>query len=321
MSGLDGRVVEWMRAHRTTVTTQFLSSVGVSEWQRRHLVRSGVLVRVLDGVYRFGGVAEDEHMRCVALCTRHPLLVVAGPTAGRHWRIRRSPRDETVHVIGPPRSQPCSEPWVQVYRTALLHPDEIVRFGDGMRVTSASRTAIDLARYLDDIALASAIEFVLAEGLCTMTKLRRLAERLNTPGRPWVRKFLRVLDARNPGRARESDWERRVLDALVARGVADVESQVWERLPGHGAARFDLAIPEIRWVLEIDVHPEHRSLEGQFGDHRRDRQTKRVGWETDRVGEAELATDFEWTMDDVVASVAARRVAVAALKAAGIWAA
>ena len=65
-------------------------------------------------------------------------------------------------------------------------------------------------------------------------------ERLNTPGRPWVRRFLRVLTARVPGRSRESDWERRVCDGLVRRGVSDLESQVNEKLPGFGNVRFDL---------------------------------------------------------------------------------
>lgn len=319
MPSLDGRQAEWMRMHRGTVPTHFLESIGISAWQRRHLVRTGVLVRVFDGAYRFAGIEPDEAARCVALCTSRPHLVIAGPTAARRWKIRRAPRDDLLHVIAPPRSQPCADPSVKAYRTSLIHADEIVHRTDGIRLTSPERTLVDLTRYLDDVPQASAIEYALAVPYCTIESLYRVAERLNTPGRCWVRRFLRVLDARQPGRPRESDWERRVVDALRARGVTDLECQVWESLPGHGAARFDLAIPAIRWVLEVDVHPEHRSMEGQSSDFRRDRRVKRVGWATDHVGEAELAVDFAWTMDDVAESITARRLEVARLSAAGLW--
>lgn len=152
-----------------------------------------------------------------------------------------------------------------------------------------------------------------------MATLSRVAERLNTPGRPWVRRFLRVLVGRTMGRPRESDWERRVHDALVNRGVSDIESQVGEQLAGYGTARFDLAIPSIRWVLEVDAHPEHRTLEGQAGDHRRDRKSRRQGWAVERVGEAELTADFDATIDDLVSAVALRRDEVARLTLAGLW--
>jgi very-short-patch-repair endonuclease len=320
MSSLDRRITEWMRDHHATVSIAFLDAAGISSTQRRRLVGDGVLERVVHGGYRFAGVDPDELTRCAALCASRPLLIVAGPTAGRIWGIRRSPNDGQVHVIAPPASQPCSESWVRPYRTALIHADEIVVRADGIRLTSPPRTLIDLARFLPDDALASAIEWALSMRMCTVVTLRRLAERLNTPGRPWVRRFLRVLDSRAAGRPRESDWERRVLDALVKRGVNDLESQVTESLAGFRTVRFDLAIPTIRWVLEVDVHPEHRTVEGQASDHRRDRRGRRVGWAIERVGEVELTTDFDGTMDDLVLSITERRVEVDALITAGLWA-
>lgn len=319
MPTLDGRVADWMRTHRSTVSSSFLDAAGITKAQRRRLVRLGVLERVVDGSYQFRGVEPDELTRCAALCTSRPTLVIAGPTAGRRWNIRRTPRDGLIHVIGPPCSQPCREPWVRVYRTNLIHAEEIVYCADGVRITSPPRTVVDLARYLDDGALASAIEFALSSGLCTYESLLRVARRLDTPGRPWVRRFLRILGERAPGKPRESDWERRVFDALVTRGVGDLESQVWQTLPGYGAARFDLAIPSIRWVLEVDVHPEHRTVEGQGGDHRRDRKSRRIGWDIERVAELELVSDFENTLDDVAESVEQRRAEVAALMRAGLW--
>jgi very-short-patch-repair endonuclease len=319
MTSLDRRITDWMRTHQTTVSVPFLDASGVSPTQRRRLVRTGVIERVVNGAYRFAGVEEDELARCAALCTSRPYAVICGPTAARAWGTRKAPRDGLIHFISPPGSQPCREPWARPYRTALIFPDEIVYRPDGIRLTSPPRTIVDLARYLPDDALASAIEWALSTRICTLETLRRTAERLNTPGRQWVRRFLRILAQRAPGRPRESDWERKVFDALFARGVSDLESQVKETLPRHGSVRFDLAIPAIRWVLEVDVHPEHRTIEGQGGDHRRDRRSRRAGWVVDRVGEVELTTAFEAVVDEQVEAITERRIEVAKLTAAGLW--
>jgi very-short-patch-repair endonuclease len=319
MPSFDTRITSWMHDHHATISSHALTAAGISTQQRDRLVAAGVLERVLDGAYRFAGATATEMSRCAALCTSRPHLVIAGPTAGRVWQIRRSPRDGLIHVIAPPGSQPCREPWVRPYRTALIRDDEIVVRPDGIRVTSPPRTLLDLTRYVRNEALASAIESALHVGSCTVPTLYRHAERLNTPGRPWVRRFLRILAGRVPGRPRESDWERRVCDGLVQRGVNDLESQVWETLADIGNVRFDLAIPSIRWVLEVDVHPEHRTLEGQARDNRRDRGGRRHGWIVDRVGELELAADFDGTLDDIVATITERRSEVAALAAVGFW--
>ncbi len=183
MSGFDHRITSWMRDHHAVVSSGVLTGAGVSETQRRRLVEHGVLERVVHGAYRFRGVPDDELSRCVALCSSRPRLVVAGPTAGRIWGIRRSPRDQLVHVLAPPASNPCREPWVRVYRTALIDPGDIVHCRDGLRLTSPPRTLVDLARHLSSEALASAVESALHEQLCTLATMQRVARRPATPGR------------------------------------------------------------------------------------------------------------------------------------------
>ncbi len=80
-------------AHQTTVSNAFLDAAGVSETQRRRLVRTGQLVRIVDGGYQFAGIGATELARCAALCASHPTLVIAGPTAGRiHRKSSQPPR-------------------------------------------------------------------------------------------------------------------------------------------------------------------------------------------------------------------------------------
>jgi hypothetical protein len=319
MTGLDRRVVDWLRSHHATVTNTTLDECDVSLDQRNRLVGAGTLSRVVDGAYVFDGVEIDEQGRCAALCTSRPHLVVAGPTAGRLWGIRRSPRDGLIHVLAPPRSHPCRAPWVRVYRTALIDEDDVVERADGIRLTSPARTCVDLSRYVAPPALASAIEHVLSAQLCTVDTLHETAARLATPGRPWARRFLRVLGSRAPGAPAESEPELRVTNALINRGVSDLRRQFRVRVPGYGPARFDGAIPELLWAVEVDVHPEHATGEGTANDKIRDRKARAVGWEIERVSELDLSLRFAETIEDLVASVQRRRDQVARLQVAGHW--
>lgn len=278
MPHFDRQTLSWLRDHHATVSSAALQRAGIDLHERKHLVRTGVVARVVDGGYVFTGAEPTELARCAALCTSRPHLVVAGPTAGRLWGIRRSPTDGLVHVIAPPSSHPCVAPWVRAYRTSLLCDEEIVDRRDGVRVTSPPRTAVDLTRYVGRDAVSSVIEDVLHRGLCTVSSLHRTAERLATPGRPWARRFLAVLQGRCPGPAAASDGERLVFEALVARGVRDVERQVRVELPGYGPARFDIAVRQIKLAIEIDLHPEHATPAGIANDNLRDHCAAAAGW-------------------------------------------
>jgi len=319
MTALDHDAIAWMRSDHATILARS-ETTDVSLDQRRRLVAGGVLERVVDGAYAFAGVARNELARCAALCSSRQHLVVAGPTAGRLWDLRRSPRDGLVHVIAPPASHPCREPWVRAYRTALIHGDEVVARPDGIRLTSPPRTVVDLTRYVDAIVLASVIEHALSRQMCTIATLHRTANRLATPGRPWVRRFLAVLAQRHPGAAAQSAAELVVFQALELRGVRGLQRQARVDLPGYGAAVFDIADPNVRWAVEIDLHPEHRTLEGRASDILRDDGADALGWRVRRVSELELTPGrFAATIDALHTSWRRRHRDVDALRAAGRW--
>jgi hypothetical protein len=142
--------------------------------------------------------------------------------------------------------------------------------------------------------------------------------RMAARGRPWVRRFLRLLDARYRGAAAESEPELRVYAALRRRGVTDLVRQHPIILPGYGRARFDMAIPELRWALEVDIHPEHRTTEGVANDNRRDDAADEIDWAVRRLAEGELSA-FGATIDSVVHTIQRRRDAVARRIAADDW--
>lgn len=297
MNALNTLVLEWTAQHHAVVDAGELSRLGVTRSQRRKLVSDHLLERVLDGVYRFPGLPDDELSRCVAACTRPGGLIILGPTAGRLWGFRRMPRDGFVYVIAPPASNPSVEPWLKPYRTAMIDPLHVVERADGIRLTSPPRTVVDLSRYLSDVDLRSVIDQVESEGMGTSETMRIVAEGLATPGRPWARRVLRILDQRPKNGVPESHWESRVVAALIDRGIRDLHPQRWLTVPGWGDIRLDACVERIRWGVEVDVYPTHFTEDGASKDRERDLACDAMGWRISRVARPALRRDFDLAID------------------------
>lgn len=307
MRTLTRETLAWLADHHAVVTADVLCRHGITATTRRRLVREGLLEHLLDGVYRLGGAPPNELDRCVAICARSPEIVIAAPTAGRIWQLRRMGDDGLVHIIGPPHSHPSTVPWLRTYRTALLLPDHVIERPDGIRLTTPARTAVDSMRHLSIADVRSVTDQVLQRGLARLDELHAVAESLATPGRPWARRYLRLLQGRIDGGAPESHWESRVVTELHRRGVAGLETQYPIELPGWGAARLDIAVPRLRWGVEIDGFPDHFTEDGSTRDARRDTAAAALGWLVTRVTTMALRRDFPGEIDLLMAVYYHRR--------------
>lgn len=284
-------------AHHGIASVDDLRSCGLSAPAIKRLQSSGSLELVLHGAYRNPSVPFDELARCAAVCTAHPEVAIAGPTAGRLWGFRRMPRDHRIHVLAPPASHPTQRPWVAVYRTDAIHEEDVIERDDGIRLTSRARTALDLTRWLDPLSLRSVIEQAMSDGHLADDHMRRVAVDWLSPGRPWIRRYLEQLDRRVTGPAAESHPEVVLGEALAAAGVRGLVRQFEIDLPDYGRARFDLAVPELRWAIEVDVHPTHREAVGIASDHQRDVAADRLGWLVNRVTAREVGPSLAATVD------------------------
>jgi very-short-patch-repair endonuclease len=287
------------RQHGVASTRQLVDA-GVSLRQIRHLQRHGDLELVLRGAYRTPSVPVTELSRCAAVCLARPDVAIAGPTAGRLWGFRRLPPDQRIHVIAPRASNPAIARWVVPYRTDARHEQDIGERDDGIRVTSRARTAFDLARWLGPDDLLSVIEQASHDGHVGDDQFLAVAADWLSPRRPWARSFLQALDRRLPGGPAESHPEVRVADALRHAGVRRLVRQHRIQLPDHGEARFDLAIPELRWAIEVDLHPRHRETLGAASDAHRDRAAAAAGWITTRITAEQYSGRFNETIAEIV---------------------
>jgi len=279
-----------------------LVDAGLTRRLIERLERDGEIELVLRGVYRSRSVELDELGRCAAVCLMRRDIAICGPTAGRLWMFRRMPGDQRIHVLAPPASNPTIASWVVPYRTAAVHPADVIERSDGIRVTTRERTSFDLARHLGVDDLLSVIEQAMRDGGSDDDVLRRVAVDWLSPQRPWARTFLRQLDRRLAGGAAESHPEVIVGEALAKAGLRGLVRQYEIDIPGYGPARFDLAVPKLRWAIEIDIFPTHDETIGRLRDRRRDAAALSAGWTTSRLDR----TTFERDLPGWAATIAAQ---------------
>ncbi|MEM9514237.1 MAG: type IV toxin-antitoxin system AbiEi family antitoxin domain-containing protein [Actinomycetota bacterium] len=286
------------------IGTHQLHAAGHPERRVRRLRENGELVAVIRGAYRTPNVHLDELGRCAAICLARPELSIAGPTAGRLWGLRKLPADHRIHTIAPPRSQPAEAAWVVPYRTAAIHPHDIVQRHDAIRVTSPARTTFDLARWLRGDALLSVIEQVIRDHPVTAEELYDTAVEWLSPRRRWAARFMEQLERRIGGGAADSHPEVRAALGLVHRGVVGLVRQYRIELPGYGSARFDLALVEQRLAIEVDVHPSHDEVLGRASDQRRDQAARAAGWRVLRISRCDYHQRFDARLDAIAARCA-----------------
>lgn len=303
------------RAHRLLsrqlgiITAAELLDCGIGSKRRRRLVRHGSLVPVAKGVYRIPSVPTSLDQRCVALSKSHPRGVITGPTAGTVIGLRRMPKRAPIHLLVPHGLHLPAEPGVRLRQTTVLDRRDHRLTPTGIRIATGDRLAFDLAADLRPSHHRSAVEQLLHEELATPEGLARMATRLVHPRRRGSELFVDTL-MRRSGAALESEPELRVAEALRAAGVPVIAQETWLDLPNGGRARLDLSVPDVRWGVEIDVHPTHFGLDGATADDRRDRQCHLIGWQIERVTSLDL-DDLPATISELVALYRVRCATVA----------
>ena len=295
--------------HHGVFTLDQARALGATDDRISHARRAGELIHPRRGVVVLGGVAASYEQAVAIGCAAHPLAVASHRTVGRLIGLRRIGPAEDVEVTVQGR---CGVrlPGLVVHHSKWLPRSHVVERADGIRHTTVARTVFDLASVLGDDALESVIEQVLDRRLATISTLAAMGRTLRERGRNGSARFGRVLASRPAWRRpANSDLEVRFDQALRRLGMAGAVRRPGIALADGSEIHPDLWWPDLRLAVEVDHVSWHGGrLDAQY-DKKRDRRAARLGVQTVRVTDAEIAADIWAAANDVVAIAALRRAA------------
>lgn len=151
-----------------------------------------------------------------------------------------------------------------------------IRLQDGLRLTAPARTLLDLGSVLGQRAFRRAVNEAFVAGLVNEADLLQVLERCR--GRRGAAQLRCLLtDSRGPALTR-SEAERRLLEALAARGVVVPETNV-----RVGRYEVDLCWRVERVVVEVDGYAFHSTRSSFERDRLRDSELQAQGFAVVRV--------------------------------------
>jgi len=309
MPTFNGPVAEFFLGHHGIATTCELAGLGIGLHERRELLAAGVVLPVFEGVYRLASSPLTFEARCRAVCAADHTLTLCCFTAGTLMGLRRC-GSPWIHAVTGRTTKPVGAS-VKVHRTTLDLSERIVVRDDGIRYTDALQTFFDLAKHVDDLALRSIGEQIIADGRATHDELAGYVSTIAHAGRPGTRRALRVIRARQrDGGAAESDGEAVLLDALHAAGLVDFVRHPPVALRDGTVVHPDLGVPAIGLYVEVDHHTWHTQVADVEYDKQRDREIRIVGGEVERVPTSQIAAGLTKVVADLTLRYIQRRTQV-----------
>lgn len=239
--------------------------------------------RLLPDIYAWRGLAVDHRLRCRAaglyLAGRG---AVSGRDAAALWGAEVRPLDAPVETTVPHEVRFRAPAGIRVVRSRLARGDITGRWG--VPVTTASRTAFDLARRLSLPEAVVCVDAMLAARLIIPPELPAFAAA--RPGWPGLEQLHTVVALADRGA--ESPQESRLRMILIAGGLPRPVTQYEVRdHAGRQVARLDLAYPRARLGMEYDGD-QHRTREAFRRDLRRLNALRVNGWSVLRFTAADL---------------------------------
>jgi hypothetical protein len=227
---------------------------GLTPEQIEHRVRADLWHTLLPGVYLHAGVVlTGEIWRRAALLWAGPTSVLSHRSAGEVWRFDNV-EDTKPEILVQGTRHPRSK-LVTVHRTLDLNSADIKR-SEGIRLTSPTRTVIDLASSLDESALRVAFESARRQRLTTVKQVRRRLNEIGGSGRPGAAK-LEALLARLDGNApSEFPLEVKVAQILDGSDLPRPTPQ-FDVVTAGRTFRLDFAWLAQRVALECDGRLRH----------------------------------------------------------------
>jgi hypothetical protein len=274
----------------------------------RQRVARGQLIRVHPAVYAVPGAPWTWRQRLLAACLTRPGTVVSHWAAAELWQLgahRPSRVIVTFDARAPVRRLRIDR--VEVHESRFL---DGVHVGviDGIPVTSAARTALDLSGFAAPRTVARYVDEGLRRGHSSIPQLVAVFDDLATRGRRRSTVMRTIVERRlegfHPGDSdAEVDVVQAILDAGLPRPVQQHEVVVRDR-----TYRLDVCYPDLKIDIEFDSFDFHRPRGPFDEDRQRERRLVLTGWTVVRYTSADTAAEIAATVREAI-ELARRRSA------------
>jgi predicted transcriptional regulator of viral defense system len=262
-------------------TKSELTAAGKSPTQIRTLVRRGTLIQVRRGVYARGDLAAELRLRPFGdhMMRTAAALAAYGPAVASHESaalihgislLRKAPQQVTLtRPVGLNRA---GQPGLRVHSAEL--PDAHVTVQQGMRVTTAARTVIDLARTLDFRAGVVTADSALHHKLASTDELAAIVAHCRRwPGISRAAEVVAFAD-----RLAESVLESIARVVFSEVGLPAPELQVWAG-DAEIVGRVDFLWRRFRTVAEVDGLLKYAAPARAIEQLERDKRLRDAGFE------------------------------------------
>ena len=261
--------------------------------QFAYRVSAGEWIAIMPSVWRHLATPETWELRVRAgALWLGDTAALAGRSAAAWWNLDGFERDVVEFVTSHERR---SRGGVAVRLTREWTAKDLLRH-DEVRVTSATRTIIDLAgqgataRDLER-AIDSAVRLRLTS-IPTLTKRMRELAKSGREGLPVLRELL--LDSGG-----ESALERRFLRLIRIAGLPRPQTQITFKARATKAIRVDFLYPEQRVVVEVSGRVGHTSDGDRRKDARRRNELQHRGFAVIEFTTADVMTDPDYILESL----------------------
>ncbi len=258
-------------------------AAGVARTALNRLLRTGIIRRIVRGVFVDADVPDSIELRAMAVAkVVPPDAILCRRTAAWLYGVDTFALQEhddppPIQTLRPTKSRGVRLAGAAGHVQTVLDGD--VEELHGLRVTSPVATAVHLARHLHRPFALSALDSMCHSGLIALADLEAAVERY--PGHPGIVQARELVDLVEPATESPGEsWLRlRLIDAGLGRPAPQVEIH-----DDHRTYRVDLAYPEAlpngRWLaLEYDSDQWHGTLQQQNADSTRRWRLGLVGWD------------------------------------------
>ncbi len=272
MTQLDRRAIDLALTQGGVVTRQQALGLGFTPRQVMRRVAAGRWTAVKRGVYQLAAPRDRRDLMRSVLLT-WPGSVVSHESAAL---LHRFPFVESEGVIVSHHSRTTHLfPGVEVRRTHDLDTWHVTTL-DGVRITTAARTVVDLAGERTVRHVGAIVDRLVSDGAVDLFEVQAVLGAVGRRGKPGTTTMREVLEARLGEEQSESVLERRGRKVIAEAGLPSPVSEF--PVPWTTGRRFDDAYPARRIAIEWDSRRFHGQMASFEADRVRDRDAAVNGW-------------------------------------------